>query len=94
MAEYITNYQTSNPPRFRCNPNTPGPDQTVSQKTGDQFGLGSHLTIAKTPKLLTERRRGSIETKGAKEMEEEDILKMKQCVFAVVHNIFLSPSFL
>ena len=94
MAEFITNYQTSTSPRFRRNPNTPGPDRTVSQKTGDQFGLGSHLTIAKTPKLLTERRRGSIETKGAKEMEEEDILKMKQCVFAVVHNIFLSPSFL
>ena len=91
MAEFNTNYQTSNPPRFRHIPNTPGPDRTVSQKTGDQFGLGSHLTIAKTPKLLTKGRKRPVATKGEKEMEEEDILKMKQCVFAVVHNNFLSP---
>ena len=91
MAEFNTNYQTSNPPRFRHIPNTPGLDRTVSQKTGDQFGLGSHLTIAKTPKLLTKGRKRPVATKGEKEMEEEDILKMKQCVFAVVHNNFLSP---
>ena len=94
MAEFIANYETSTPPRFRCNPNTPGPNRTGSQKTCGLFGLGSHLTIAKSPKLLTKGRKRPVTAKGAKEMEEEDILKMKQCVLHVVHNIFLSPSFL
>ncbi len=94
MAEFIANYQTSTPPRFRCNPNEPGPNRTGSQKTCGQFGLGSHLTIAKSPKLITKGRTRPVTAKGAKEMEEEDILKMKKCVLAVVHNIFLSPSFL
>lgn len=80
MAEFVANYQSRTPPRFKHIPSTPpGPNH----ETECQIGLRSHHTRAKTPKLLTKGRRRPVKTKGAKEIEEDDVLKMKQCVLVV-----------
>ena len=79
MAEFILKYQNTTPPRFRRKPvSTVGPHSS----NGSSYSLGSHVTIPKTPNLLTKTRVRPVDYKGMAEAEEEVVSKIKQYVCA------------
>lgn len=86
MAEFILKYQNTTPPRFRRKPVS-----TVAS-SGSSYSLGSHITIPKTPKLLSRTRVRPVDYKGVAEAEEEVVSKVKQyvcvCVMPSHHSFF------
>ena len=79
MAEFILKYQNSTPPRFRRKPSAPGSGK-ISENSGSQYNLGSHITMPKTPNLLTKSRKRSVACKSTAEVEEEEATKFEQYV--------------
>ena len=79
MAEFLVKYQKTTPPRFRRTlasvRKPPAPTATESD-----FGSGSHVTVPKTPNLMTRTRKRPTVQKSAMELEEEEAEKMKQYV--------------
>ena len=80
MAEFMVKYQKATPSRFRRAPLSgkkppPGPPPTESRA---DYSSGSHVTLPKTPNLVTRTRKRPTAHKSAAQVEEEEVEKMKQ----------------
>ena len=83
-AEFVAKFHTTTPPRFRGNPRVVEPADKPKQPEKDGGGqkgqMSSHLTIPKSPALHTKGRARPVTAKGMKELEEQELAEMKECV--------------
>ena len=78
LAEFVAKYQKATPPRFRRAPTSGKKSGPPPAESGSDYSSGSHITMAKTPNLLTKTRKRPVVHKSAAEVEDEEAEKMKQ----------------
>ena len=79
MAEFLVKFQNTTPPRFRRTPAS-GKKPPAPAATESNYSSGSHVTLPKTPNLMTRTRKRPTVHKSTTELEEEEAKKMKQYV--------------